>query len=235
MVSEPLVQPNHTWAAVLQPLCPACYKANSVSSLLEWTMQNLISKRSLIKVAILLLAALVSGSAIACACCSFKGTWDATAIKPKTYHWEVFESLRLGSGQIRSFECEECDLEKNWDVFSVSRTALVFRFNTKAGDFIFRADPNIGLKRADIDFNEDKEQQASGHIRIYHEIVLKGYVSMPVAAAKEFSAKPVRATLVLRGMGLDCFESGAFKNWLLRVDTNNRQLKGSGPILENDK
>jgi hypothetical protein len=197
-------------------------------------MQSPIVKHFLIKCAVVVMAALVSSSAIACACCSFEDTWDTKAIKPKTYHWEVFESLQLGPGQIRSFECEDCDLEKNWDVSSVLRNNdLVFRFKTQAGDFIFRAEPNIELKRADIDFNEGKEQQASSHIRIYYEIALNGYLSMPAIAAKEFTVKPVRATLILRGMGLDCFESGVFQKWLLRVDTENRQLKGSGPIVEN--
>jgi hypothetical protein len=179
-------------------------------------------------ITITMLSAFLSNGVMA-DCFSYKNTWYTDTIKPKTPEWGVFESLQLGAGQMQSFECYACDDEKMWAVSSVSHTGLVFRFKTKVGDFIFRADPNVELKVTDIDFNDS--QDTGGQNRIYREIVLKGTISIPGgAAAKDFGAKPPRAALVLRGMGLNCFETGVIQHWLLRVDTDNRQLTGAGSI-----
>jgi hypothetical protein len=190
---------------------------------------NQTFRKWMMKIAILLLPIFLSNT-VAAACFSEKDTWYTETIKPTVAGWDVYKSLKLGAGSMRSFECVACEDIKTWAVSSVSRTDLVFRFKTKAGDFIFHADPSIELKGTDIDFNEDKE--TGGHNRIYRELVLKGHVTIPASAKKGFAAKPPKAVLILRGMGSNCYEPSSFQKWLLRVDTDERQLTGSGQMID---
>ncbi len=181
----------------------------------------------------LLLFALLLGAlpslALACACCGEQNTWNAEVIKPGGYGWDVLKDLKPGPGTIL-YSCDECATEDEWQILSVSHEGAAYRFEAKGGAIVFTGSGWLEHRQTDISFITQSEIESVMDSHILNELVLVGSVKFE---GEEWpNAKPLQnASLVLRGVGNNCYEKGTFSRWLLRADSKGRALAGGGAML----
>ncbi len=170
-------------------------------------------------------------AARACACCGEEDEQFIQTLDRDTYYREVLAKLRLGAGWLTF------DQTEGWETTGGWFAGAAFLFKSEAGLFKFVAD----FKRSeswvsDISFITQPDKKLTGMVDMLHQIVLRGTLQLPPAAAAELGSDSLAATLVLRGVGTACMETGTLRRWQLSAELPKRGwLTGGGPVQEKDK
>ena len=181
------------------------------------------------KALVLIVACAVSGVpgvAHACTCCGDDDDQLVLPLDKDTYKWEQLKKLRLGEGWLTYAQGTE-----GWEITAISRVDDVFVFESKVGPFRFQIDmARSEYWISDISFITKPNKQSTDMVDMLHQIMFRGTLQLPPAAATELGDETLEATLALRGVGFACFEPETLLRWQFSAEMAKGWLAGGGTV-----
>ena len=163
--------------------------------------------------------------ALACACCGLDDWWSTATVPANGYEAELVGKLQLGPGEF----VLPGDEAPSWIISTVKREAKGFVFRSDVGPFLFHTMKAPEHRMVDVTFITPAKTKLFDSAAIYHEIVYVGVLHLPTRASKYLKLSRIEATLVLRGVGNMCFETGTLNRWL--ITTQKPGFRGAGVLL----